>query len=359
MDQEDARVTGFADLIDLASERLGGRAVVVSDDFFAPKENLLKPETAVFVAGRFTERGKWMDGWESRRRRGPGHDWCIVALGRPGAIEGVNLDTSHFNGNQPEACTVDAAEIPAHPEPDPAMLSGPGVPWTTIVDRTPLKPDSEHLIAARPDALGRRFTHVRLSIFPDGGVARFRVHGTVLPDWRTMAAGRDPIDLASALNGGLVIACNDMHFGSRHNLIMPGRAANMGDGWETRRKRGLRGGEHDWAVVRLGHRGLIDQVEVDTNHFKGNFPESCQIDVCDEDGSQRRDAARSAAPAFNPEAQAWRVILPRTKLRTSEQHIYQRELERPVASAPCTHALIKIFPDGGISRLRLHGRPVL
>jgi allantoicase len=359
MDQEDAGVTGFADLIDLASERLGGRAIVASDEFFGAKENLLKPEKAVFVAGKFTEHGKWMDGWESRRKRGPGHDWCIIALGRPGAIEGVNVDTSHFNGNQPETCTVEGAETPAHPEADAALLTGSGVAWTTIVDHTPLEPDSEHLITAKPETIGRRFTHVRLNIFPDGGVARFRVHGSVLPDWPAIAAGRTAIDLASAVLGGLVIACNDMHFGSRHNMIMPGRGANMGDGWETRRKRGLRGGEHDWAVIRLGHRGLVEQIEVDTNHFKGNFPESCQVEVCDAKEPQRGTGGRPVGPAFDPDAQDWRVVLPRTKLRASEQRLYQKELDRAVASEPCTHARIKIFPDGGISRLRLYGRPVL
>ena len=339
----------FADLIDLASERLGGRAMLASDEFFAAKENLLQPARAVFIPDKFTDLGKWMDGWESRRKRGPGHDWCIIALGRPGTIKGVNVDTSHFNGNQPEFCSVEAAELP--PSSDTASLTSADVPWTLVVDSTPLKPTSEHLIPALSQTVGRRFTHVRLNIFPDGGVARLRVHGEVLLDWPKLAATSRPIDLAAAENGGLVTDCNDMHFGARHNLIMPGRALNMGDGWETRRKRGLKGGEFDWAIVMLGYRGIITLAEVDTNHFKGNFPESCAIEVCDRPGANDDVASL-------PDAR-WSVLLPRTQLQASTLHRYERELDPAVRSQPVTHARLCIFPDGGISRLRLWGRPAL
>lgn len=339
-------------MIDLASARLGGRALVVSDEFFAEKENLLKPEKAVFIAGKFTERGKWMDGWESRRKRDAGHDWCIVALGRAGIIHGVNVDTGHFNGNQPESCVLEATELPAATEPTAEVVTGSGVVWTPVIARTALNPSSEHLIEALPGVAGRRFTHVRLNIYPDGGVARLRVHGEVQPDWAGVLASGEAVDLAAAENGGLVIACNDMHFGSRHNMIMPGRAAHMGDGWETRRKRGLKGGEHDWAVVRLGHRGTISEVEVDTNHFKGNFPESCSVEVCD------AGATAGSGGAFDPSEHAWTALLERTKLEASKQHVYRRELDPGALAAVWTHARIKIFPDGGVSRLRLRGRPV-
>lgn len=351
MDQAAGQGASFSELIDLASARLGGRALVASDDFFAEKENLLKPEKAVFIAGKFTERGKWMDGWESRRKRDAGHDWCTVALGRAGIIHGVNVDTSHFNGNQPESCVLEGAELPAVPEPTVETVTGPGVAWTPVTARTVLNPSSEHLIAALPGVAGRRFTHVRLNIYPDGGVARLRVHGQVLPDWTRVRASGEEVDLAAAENGGLVIACNDMHFGSRHNMIMPGRAANMGDGWETRRKRGLKGGEHDWAVVRFGHRGTVSEVEVDTNHFKGNFPESCQVEVCDAQNL-------GGGGVFDPAAHRWSVLLARTRLEASRQHVYRRELDPAVAAGVWTHARIKIFPDGGISRLRLRGRPI-
>ncbi|MBX3390043.1 MAG: allantoicase [Phycisphaeraceae bacterium] len=339
MGQAIAGVADFSDLIDLASARMGGKALIASDEFFAGKENLLKPGRAIWIADKYTEFGKWMDGWESRRKRVAGHDWCIIALGRPGIIRGVNVDTGHFKGNQPESCTVEAVEIDGDPGVD--RLLSPDTRWVQVTDRATLNPDSEHLIPANDAAGGKRFTHVRLNIFPDGGVARFRVHGTVLPDWQALRG--KVVDLAGAENGALVIACNDMHFGSRHNLIMPGRSANMGDGWETRRKRGLKGGEFDWCIVQLGHRGRVQKVEVDTNHFKGNFPESCEIEICD---------AR-AGDAFDPALQQWETLLPRTKLRASEQHFYESELR--AAGKSCTHARLKIFPDGGISRLRLFG----
>lgn len=338
-------MSGFTDLIDLASERLGGRAIAASDEFYAGKENLLKAEKPVFIAGKFTARGKWMDGWESRRKRGPGHDWCIIALGRAGTIAGVNVDTSHFNGNQPESCTVEGCEL--HRGSRAEIVPDADVGWTPVVARTPLRPGSEHLIEAAPEASGRRLTHVRLNLFPDGGVARLRVHGMVLPDWERLA-GEGEADLAAAVNGGLVVAASDMHFGSRHNLIMPGRAENMGDGWETRRRRGLSWeagvSEHDWAIVRLGHRGTINRIKVDTDHFKGNFPESCSIEAC--------DLGRDIGGTAPDDSAQWADVVGRTKLRADTRHFFEKEI---VARGPFTHVRLKIYPDGGVARLRVWG----
>lgn len=333
----------FTQLIDLASARLGGRAIAANDEFFAAKENLLNPDPPVFIPGKFTDQGKWMDGWETRRRRESGHDWCIIKLGLPGIIRGFNIDTAHFKGNQPESCTIEATELDG--DPTAAALQSPSTRWMQILPKTPLNPGSEHPVPAISNLT--RTTHIRLNIHPDGGVARLRVHGEVLPDWPALIRAGKPIDLAAAENGGLVVAASDMHFGSRHNLIMPGRAANMGDGWETRRKRGLtwaqgRVIEHDWAIVRLGRRGTIRQIEVDTNHFKGNYPESCTIECCD-------------APELAPAASAsWRPLLARTKLQPHTRHNFESEV---ISGARCTHARLNIYPDGGISRLRLHGTP--
>ncbi len=329
----------FAQLIDLASERLGGHALVVNDEFFAPKENLLKPEKPVFIPGKFTEFGKWMDGWETRRRREPGHDWCIVKLGLPGIVRGFNIDTSHFNGNQPESCTVEGAELAGDPSAE--ELLDPSIRWLNVLDRAPLTPSAEHFIPALETAARRRLTHLRLNIFPDGGVARFRVFGEVLPDWDSIKRSGAQVDLAAAVNGALVVAASDMHFGSRHNLIMPGRAANMGDGWETKRRRGP---GYDWCVVRLGRRGVIRKIEVDTNHFKGNFPESAMIECCDAPGTGGCDVP----------AAGWRELLSRTKLKADTRHVYELEL---ASGGACTHARLNIFPDGGVSRLRLFGGP--
>lgn len=351
-------VPEYAELIDLASSRFGGEAVAASDDFFAPRQNLLNPDPAVFIPGKFTDRGKWMDGWESRRKREPGHDWCIVRLGLPGHIRGFNVDTTHFTGNYPESCAIEAAEL--DPKVDPTGI--PEDRWVTVLERRPLSPSREHYHLASPAAGDRRFTHVRLNIYPDGGVARLRVFGEVVPDWedlcrqaaadreRSAGIGSGLVDLAAVASGGMVVAASDMHFGSRHNLIMPGRAANMGDGWETRRKRGLTWGpdgpnEWDWCIVRLGRRGIIHQVEIDTHHFKGNFPHSADVLIC--------DAGAHRVPG--PET-TWRPLLDRTRLRADERLVFHEELSAPAAA--CTHAQLRIYPDGGVSRLRLWGIPL-
>jgi len=333
----------FTRLIDLASERLGGRAVVTNDEFFAGKENLLKPERPVFIDGKFTDRGKWMDGWETRRCRAWDHpgDWCIIRLGCPGVVRGVDVDTTHFKGNNPEACTIHVADVPA--EPDERTLTGLGIAWREVVKRGALKPDTSNLFDVNDD---QRVTHLRLTIHPDGGVARLRVYGEVLPDIAGLRKVKQPIDLAAIQNGGMVIASSDMFFGHAHNINMPGRAANMGEGWETRRKRGPNlATACDWIIMRLGSRGIIQRVEIDTNHFKGNFPDSAMIEVID----VPRDVD---VESLTGSGAAWRALLTKTNLRAHEQRVLEKELH---AAGPCTHVRLSIYPDGGVSRLRLFG----
>jgi allantoicase len=325
----------FTALADLASARVGARAVAANDEFFAPKSNLVKPEPAIFVPGKFTARGKWMDGWETRRRRIPGHDWCVVALGMRAVIRGVNVDTRHFSGNHPSHCSIEA--IDSARQPAPAMCATEGQPWVTLLAKSPLRGDSDNFLQV---ADGRPWTHVRLNIFPDGGVARLRVYGEVSVDWLRISRRRSPIDFASITNGGLVIGASDMHFGARDNLIMPGRAANMGDGWETRRRRGP---GYDWAIVRLGTTAILSKVEIDTNHFKGNYPESASLEGCVVPSSSLHDLGSAS----------WFEILPRTPLEADHRHVFTRELSKV---GPVSHVRLNIFPDGGISRLRVHGR---
>jgi allantoicase len=315
----------FVDLVNLASERLGAAVVAANDEFFAPKENLIRQAPAVWREGEYTDRGKWMDGWETRRRRDAGdHDWCIVRLGARGIVRGVDVDTSFFTGNFPEACAIDACDVAGLPSVD-ALARGA---WREIVPRSMLSGDSHNLIAVEGAAPA---TYLRLRIFPDGGVARLRVHGEVVADWDRLRRQGD-VDLAASEHGGVVVACSDMFFGSRHNLIMPGEATHMGDGWETRRRRGP---GHDWTIVRLGAEGTIRRVEVDTRHFKGNAPGACSI-----------DASR--------DEQEWKELLPRTPLYPDTRHRFEEEL-KPIGEV--THARLNIFPDGGIARLRLFGRP--
>lgn len=325
----------FTDLIDLASERLGGAVLIANDDFFAPKENLLKASTPVFIEGKYTDRGKWMDGWESRRRRTPGFDWCIIRLGLPGIIRGIVVDTSYFRGNYPEHCSLEGATLPGLPTEE--ELTSETVQWVPLLPQMALAGDSQNPFPIQYD---ERITHLRFKIFPDGGVARLRVFGEVVPDWDQLKrAGQ--IDLAAAENGGLVLSCSDMFFGHRHNLIMPGRAANMSDGWETKRRRGP---GHDWSIIKLGRPGRIQRIEVDTSHFKGNFPESCLLEACNTDASSAEALTDLWAP--------WSTVLARTKLQAHTRHYFDKEL---LDTGVASHLRFSIFPDGGVSRLRVYG----
>jgi allantoicase len=326
----------FTDLTDLASERVGGRALLANDEFFAPKENLLKPGRGVFVADKFTSRGKWMDGWETRRRRSPGFDWCLIALGLRGVVRGLDVDTNHFVGNYPESCSLDACDV-TRPTTAKRLLGEPGI-WHEILPKTSIKGGAQNLLPVRSL---RPWTHLKLNIFPDGGVARLRAYGDVVPDWTAVAKRGKPVDLAAVEHGGLAILQSDMFFGRAGNMLMPGRAKNMGDGWETRRRRGP---GHDWCLVKLGASGTIDKVEVDTNHFKGNYPDTCSLE-----GIHAPDAAGPALAA----AGGWKELLPRTKLKAHHRHVFARELAE---RGPFTHVRLNIFPDGGVSRLRLFGR---
>jgi len=327
----------FTELVDLASERLGGAVLVANDEFFAPKENLLKTTTPVFLEGEYTERGKWMDGWETRRRRTPGYDWCIIRLGLPGIIRGIVVDTSYFRGNYPEHCSLEACALEGQPTPD--ELTNDSLQWIPIMPQLPLAGDTQNPFPIQND---ERFTHLRFMIYPDGGVARLRVYGEVQPNWTRLKRRGSDIDLAAVDNGGLVLACSDMFFGHRHNLIMPDRAINMSDGWETKRRRGP---GHDWVIIRLGAPGQVHRVEVDTSYFKGNFPESCSLEAC--------NAGDSSVEKLTDLSLPWNSILPRTKLQAHTRHRFEQEL---LDSDTASHLRFNIFPDGGVSRLRVYGK---
>jgi allantoicase len=318
----------FTDLIDLAAERLGGAVLVANDEFFAPKEALLRASAPEWREGEYTDRGKWMDGWETRRRRTPGHDWCIVRLGLAGAIHGVVVDTGFFRGNYPESCSLEGT-------PTAVQLTHESrTRWTEILPKSPLKGDTKNEFAldGTPSA-----THLRFSIFPDGGVARLRVYGEPAFDTRRMRPGSE-VDLAAMENGGLVVSCSDMFFGHRHNLILPGRSTHMGDGWETKRRRGP---GNDWSVIRLAARGVIHRVEIDTDHFKGNAPASAMLETLDAPKAKGTDEPKGD----------WSTILPNSPLQPHSRHRFDDVTQRQ----PATHARLSIYPDGGIARLRLFG----
>jgi allantoicase len=315
--------------VNLADERLGTQVLFATDDFFAEKENLIKPGRGIFIADKYTDRGKWMDGWESKRKRTEGHDYCDIKLGLRGTIQGLDIDTNHFLGNHPPYASVQACDQDEICET---------TPWTEILPRTPLKDGSQNLFAIKS---GLPWNHLRLHIYPDGGVARFRVYGEVSVDWSQKIESQD-YDLAAVQNQGQVIACSDMFFSDKNNLIMPGRGLNMGDGWETKRKRSETFGGplgNDWVVLKLGHKGVLKKAEIDTAHFKGNFPDRASLEGALLSPGQELDKAK------------WLPLIRPTKLEADHQHFYNELLE----IGSITHVRMNIFPDGGISRLRLWG----
>jgi allantoicase len=324
----------FTKLIDLAAERLGGKALLCSDDFFADKENLIKPGRGIFIPDKYTNRGKWMDGWESRRKRTPGYDWCIIQLAKPGKIFGFDIDTNHFLGNHPPYASIEACYFRKAKN-----INWDKAEWKEILPKSPLHPGSQNFYEIADDNI---YTHLRLNIYPDGGVARLKVYGEVYRDWSVVDED-EQVDLAAAVNGAKAVLCNDMFFSHMDNLIMPGRGVNMGDGWETKRNRNP--GNRDWVIVRLAHEGFIDEAVIDTKHFKGNYPDSCLLE-----GSSISKADEQNLQSENIQ---WTLLLPQTKLKADNKHVFKKEL---VSKAAFTHVRLSIFPDGGVSRMRLWGR---
>ncbi|CAN5824433.1 allantoicase [soil metagenome] len=326
-------------LPDLAARRLGGRVLYANDEFFAPKENLNLEAEPVFDPARYTDRGKWMDGWETRRRREPGHDWCVVRLGVPGVIREVVVDTAHFRGNHPESAAVDAASLAAEPD----HWEAGDVDWLPIVPPTQLAGHSANRFRVEDD---RPWTHVRFSIHPDGGVARLRVHGEAAPDWESMAreAPEGRVEVAAIPRGGMVVACSDEFFGGPGNLLLPGESEGVWDGWETRRRRGP---GCDWVVVRLGRRVKVDRIEIDTRHYKGNYPASARVEAVDATGADPE--------ALLAEEALWKEVVSETSLRPDVAHVFEPPELTPAAA---THVRLSIHPDGGVARLRVLGTPL-
>jgi allantoicase len=317
--------------VNLASGGLGAKALFATDDFFADVSRMLADEPAVFVADKYDDNGKWMDGWESRRKRTAGHDHAVVRLAAAGVIRGFDVDTSHFTGNYPPACRIEACVVKGDP--------GDGTAWTEILPLAPLGPSAHHYLPSNSQSV---WTHVRLHIYPDGGVARLRVFGE--PHIDHNALGGKTVDLASGLNGGRVVAYSDAHYGAFHRLLAPGRGKNMGDGWETRRRRTP---GNDWIVVALGARGIIEQIEIDTAHYKGNYPDTFSILASDVGrGIDNLNEAVLASSMFWPE------LIGQQKLKADSIHRF----DSVNTIGPVTHVRLNIFPDGGISRLRLFGK---
>ncbi|MEX2691675.1 allantoicase [Rhizobium mongolense] len=331
-----ASLPSFANgAINLASARLGARGLYATDEFFAPLERMLQDVPASFDPDLYDDNGKYMDGWESRRKRVPGHDWAIVKLAMPGRIFGFDVDTSYFTGNYPPHCSIEAAFV-EDGDPTDATV------WIEILAKSPLGPSAHHFF----ENAGKEkiWTHLRLHIYPDGGVARLRVYGSAYFDWSKVGASEE-VDLGYIFNGAKSLAWSDAHYGHPDKMLGPGRGINMGDGWETKRRRGP---GHDWAVIRLGHPGTINRIIVDTAFFKGNFPDTCELL-----GAYLPDLGDTLSEADTAASENWQPILTRTKLQMD--HIHEYGADAIANIGPVTHVRIAMHPDGGIMRLRLFG----
>ncbi len=302
---------------DLASRALGGTVMWVSDEFFAGAENLVTPGPAVHDTSAYGLRGKVYDGWETRRRREAGQDEAIVRLGVPGIVRQVVLDTAFFVGNYPPFASVEGTCLLGYPTADEVRAA----PWARLVAKSPLHGAALNVLTA--EAADRLITHVRLTIYPDGGVARLRVHGEVVPDPRWL--GGRVVDLASTVHGGRIADCSNMFYASPANVLAPGIAATTSDGWETARRRD---GGNDWLIVALAAPGVLHDAVIDTSRFVGNAPGWAALTDADTGAS----------------------LLPRTPLLPDTEHRF-----RLPAAAPVSRARLDIYPDGGLSRLRLNG----
>jgi allantoicase len=311
--------------VDLASSAIGGRVVYASDELFADRRHLIKPEPSVWQPGTYGRDGKIYDGWETRRRRDGGdRDLAIVRLGAPGVIRSVVVDTAHFRGNYPQYASIEGTAGEGHP----IAQELPESAWTTLVPKSALKGDTVNSFDVVSD---QRWAHVRLTIYPDGGVARFRVLGDVVPDPRNLTG---TIDLAGLLQGGRVAGCSDMFYSSAGNLIRPGDTSSIAEGWETARRRD---GGHDWVLFALAGAGRVRRAEIDTTHFTGNAPGEVRLVGIDTRTAPMDDDA------------AWRELLPRTRVRPDCLHRFV------IGSGAVTHVRMEVFPDGGMSRVRLLG----
>ncbi len=334
----------------LADAKLGAEVLFVSDDFFAAAERMLNPEEPVWKEAVYDDNGKWMDGWETRRKRFEGNDYCIIKLANPGKIKVIDLYTRYFTGNYAPVCSVEACSSDSVPDDDTS--------WIEIIPSSPLEGDNHNFFMLENEY---SYTHLRLNIFPDGGIARLQVYDTnidltegsfsIIEVNQVHVATKyinskdhsgEIIELSAYENGGRALECSDEHFGQMHNLLKPGRGINMGDGWETRRARKP---NFDWVIISLAHPGIINKIEIDTAYFKGNFPYQTSVNAA----FLPNDCNENLAPR----SLYWKELIPPQALQMDKQHFFEKEI---IELGPITHVRVNIYPDGGLSRVRFLGK---
>ncbi|MGE8538719.1 MAG: allantoicase [Acinetobacter sp.] len=317
-------------LTNLADARIGAEIFECSDEFFAEAQRMLQFDAPVFIEDKFDDHGKWMDGWETQRKRFAGYDWAIIKLAVAGQIQALDIDTTFFSGNYPASAAVEACYAPDG--------NIDAAEWISILENNVLGPSQHHIF---PISSNHIFTHVRLNIYPDGGIARFKVYGSV----KIERQDHDQIlDVLALENGGRVIAYSDAHFGHPRNLINPGRGINMGDGWETKRRRAP---GFDWCILALGASARIEKIDIDTAHFKGNYPAEVSIQaIYIEDATD---------PQLVPQSMFWPFLLEAQPMQMDHLHHYISEI---LQHEKISHIRVNMIPDGGISRIRLWGKMV-
>lgn len=314
--------------VDVIGEKLGGKILEFSDEWFAAAENLIKPKAPIRDATRFTYAGAWYDGWETRRHNTAEADYVIFKMGVASAkLIGCEVDTAFFNGNHAphisvEACTLGDDDIK-------------NAKWETVIEKTECGPSQRHFFV-RDSITDDSYTHVRLRMYPDGGIARFRLYGTVLPVLPKDAS--TVIDTASVKNGGVAIRVSDQHFGSADNLVLPGRGHDMSDGWETKRSR--EPGHVDWVIIKLGATTNIQQIVIDTAHFRGNFPQKINVK-----GIKTDDEL-----ALTHNSDKWETLVGDSKTGPDQEHTFDVKSDDSYS-----HILLTIIPDGGVKRVRVLG----
>jgi len=316
---------------DLANPLLGTKIIRCTDEFFAPAKRIINPSPPIFKENVFDNHGKWMDGWETRRRRSKGNDYVIIKLGKPGKIKLIDIDTSFFNGNQPEYAMIEGCFLENN--------NYKNTKWIKITKKNKIKPNNNNILKSNSS---KTFNFIRLNIFPDGGVARLRLFGNIDLSLQTIS-NNNIIDLASVINGSQVIACSDEHFGNANNILLPGKSKNMGNGWETRRRRGT---GYDWVILKLGLSGYPTSFEINTHYFKGNYPDSFSVQgICNN--------KKTSINSIIKKSKKWQTIISKTKLK-ADSSLKIKMLKKFYKKY--NYIKLNIYPDGGISRFRVYGK---
>ncbi len=284
------------------------------------------------MPGTYDQRGEVVDGWETRRHAGPDGDWAIVRLGAPGRLRAVDVDTRFFTGNHPSGCRIDACVLGLLDDP-----TDPRARWRTVVESTALEPDSHNLFGIDDS---HRYTHVRLVLESDGGVARLRVYGDVVPDpdsWADVT-----VEVSGVEQGGRVEWSSDDFYSNAWSLIAPNRPRNMGDGWEARRRRDVGPDSHDAVMISFAGGTDLRRLEIDTSYFV--FNATPEVSVLGS-RTQPDDENGWALVTFDV------PVLPRTAIAADARQTFT------VNSTGITALRLQAYPDGGIARLRAFGTP--